>query len=111
MTERMEAVCWQLKKPWSERKKSGWRRRYLKKNRISQKNRILWKMAAAVLAAELLYGARTVWENPEAFLHKMGIRMEQETGEKQGWKIENQETTWGIRIHSDGIEFYREENH
>ncbi len=54
MTERMEAVCWQLKKPWYERKKSGWRRRYLKKNRISQKNRILWKMAAAVLAAELL---------------------------------------------------------
>lgn len=111
MTERMEVICWQLKKPGYEWEKSRWRRRYLQKNRISPQNRILWKVTAAVLAAELLYGARTVWENPDVFLHKIGIRIERETGEKQGWKIQNRETSWGIRIHSDGIEFYREENH
>ncbi len=110
MADTLEWCLWRIRKPYYERKKSRWRKKYVGKQLESEKNRMVRLAALLLSAAELLYGTVWVVQNPEVFLHTIGIQVMEETGEKQGWNITKEGICWGIRIRQDGIEVYREEN-
>ena len=110
MTRGTKLFCRQVKMPWYKRQKQQWRRQYFRKNRTSKGGAAVRRIIVVLAAAGLLYGAGEVMENPDAFLHILGIRVLQETSEKQEWEIKHRGTSWGIRFHSDGIEIYQEKN-
>ena len=81
--------------PWYKRQKQQWRRQYFRKNRTSKGGAAVRRIIVVLAAAGLLYGAGEVMENPDAFLHILGIQVLQETSEKQEWEIKHRGTLAG----------------